>query len=120
MRSWTLAALLLSFGSATACGQVVIDGGGNTGGGGDGGATSGGAAAAGGGGPCSDVTCSGDAISCSCVTTCPGKKLKADCAYKEDQTLVCECHLDGGYLGICGQSGGSACALPGGCCEAYL
>jgi hypothetical protein len=118
MKTAILPGLILSMWLALGCGgKVITEGNGNAGGGGTGGSSGG--AQQGGSGPCSAVECTEDPGSCSCVTLCPGDKLRADCSMK-DGTVVCECHLGAGYLGTCGQPQGSICTLPGGCCEQYL
>ena len=120
MKTALYTGLIVSVFLVQGCGQVVIDGShGRSGSAGQGGTSGDGGSDQGGDGLCGTADCSGDGTSCSCVTTCPGTKLRADCQYKGD-TLVCECHKDANYMGTCGESGGPACSLPGGCCEDYL
>lgn len=113
---WIVVALL-----ASACGgQVLVErGGGGDGGDGGGGSTGqpeGGAAS------CTAVECSNDGgeSSCSCQTACMGPDLRAECDLQGGGEVVCECHYDGAYLGLCSAGSGSVCGLPNGCCYAYL
>lgn len=69
---------------------------------------------------CPAIDCTTTGTSCSCKTACMGPDLRADCTQKEDGTIVCECHYDSGYMGLCGQFGGPLCGLPSGCCLDYL
>jgi hypothetical protein len=99
-------------------GSVIVDGEGGRGGGGSSGSVNGGGSQ-GAGGPCGSVKCVGDAFSCLCETTCAGPVMRADCEM-DGNTVICECHNEGSYLGTCGQVGESACTLPEGCCTDYL
>lgn len=101
-------------------GMVIVEGDGNTGGGGEGGDTGPTTTISGDPGKCAAIDCSGAGTYCSCITTCMGPDLRADCNLKSDGTIVCECHLDDGYLGLCANFGGDLCGLPSGCCLDYL
>ncbi len=113
-----------------ACGGKVVtdsvarrgEGGGGEGGDGEGGKGGGTVGSVGTFSPlfCSLITCEETGGTCVCETACSGPDLMALCSQKENDTVVCECHLDGGYLGLCAASGGSICGLPGGCCTSYL
>lgn len=120
MKIVAIFASLLSVSLALGCGQVIVDGDGAPGGAGGGGGSDDPTGAGGSAATCTDVSCIGNETSCSCETNCAGPKLRADCDLTDTDTFVCECHYNGNYLGTCGLVGGSACALPGGCCVNYL
>jgi hypothetical protein len=112
--------LVISFTVALGCGgNVVMDTGGHDGSGGRGGSSPDGGGNPSGAGSCTEVDCVGNATDCSCETHCGGPVLRAECK-KDGDTLICECHYDGHYMGTCGFIGGSACGLPGGCCVEYV
>lgn len=118
MRIVGLLACLVPLALFLGCGgNVVVDRDGSLGGGGSGGDPSSGSQGA--GGLCLAADCEGDDSACSCVTTCAGPKMRADCT-KDGDTVICECHNDATYLGTCGMVGSSACGLPKGCCLDYL
>lgn len=117
MRVVVLFGWLVSVGLVSACGgQVQVDRDGDVGGGGDGGGGQG----EGGAGSCTVVECSEQGSSCSCETSCMGPDLRAECELQADGQIVCECHYDGAYLGLCSTFSAPLCGLPGGCCYAYL
>lgn len=119
MRMAVLFGLVFSAVIASACGgKVVTDRpGGDEGGGGAGGGEQG----EGGAASCTVVECSNEgSSSCTCQTSCKGPDLRAECDLGSDGEIVCECHYDGAYLGLCSMPSGSVCGLPGGCCYAFL
>lgn len=122
MRVAVLFGWMVSVALASACGgQVVVDGAGSHGGGGDGGGDAGGGKAEGGAASCTVVACTNEGTSsCACQTDCLGPDLRADCHAQETGEIVCECHYDGAYMGLCSALSGSVCGLPGGCCYGYL
>lgn len=125
MRIATTFTLLLPLVIACGCGgKIVTESGGAEGGGGAGGGAEGGSTSTGNTGTnpkdCPTVTCSQDATSCTCETTCMGPKLRAQCSIHADGTLICECHYSDNYMGTCAPSAGAICGLPDGCCEAYV
>ncbi|MBK8254502.1 MAG: hypothetical protein IPK82_17770 [Polyangiaceae bacterium] len=108
-------AVLVCFSLAFGCGgkvQTDRDGGGG-GGGGAGGSGDGGAAS------CESIDCSESGSACTCQTQCQGADLKAECK-ADGGDIICTCHYDNKYLGLCSNFGGDVCGLPGGCCYAYL
>jgi hypothetical protein len=104
-------------------GKVVVEGGGDGGSGGDGGGSTTASVTFEPPGPakdCAKIECESGISTCSCRTACMGPDLRADCELKSDGTIVCECHYDGGYMGLCAHFGGALCGLPDGCCLDYL
>lgn len=118
--AWTLP-LALALAVPPGCGGiVVVDGDGGDGGGGEHGGTGVTLEPPGPAQGCAAIQCEKGVSSCSCRTACLGPDLRADCELKDDGTVVCECHYDGAYMGLCGHFGGSLCGLPNGCCLDYL
>jgi hypothetical protein len=117
VKAVVLFGLVCSIALALGCGgQVIMDREGRTGSGGEGGDGQG----EGGAGSCTDIDCSNEGSSCSCTTSCMGPDLRAECQLKSGGEVVCECHYDGAYMGLCTDFSGTVCGLPGGCCYGYL
>lgn len=116
MRVAVTFAFLVSAGLASACGgQVQIDRDG-----GDGGGGSSGSQGAGGALSCEAIECEQSGSACSCITDCDGPDLRADCDVDPSGEIVCECHYDNAYMGLCSTLSGSVCGLPSGCCYVYV
>lgn len=117
--------LAFAFAIAPGCGGIVVvdrDGDGGDGGGGEGGSTTITLTftISGNPGGCDVIECEKDVGSCSCRTACVGPDLRAECEVKDDGTVVCECHYNGGYMGLCAHFNNSVCGLPDGCCLDYF
>ena len=115
MRFAPVITLLACLAVALGCGgkvEVERDGDGGGGAGGSG-ANNGGASS------CASIDCTESGSACTCQTQCQGADLKAECK-SDGGDIICTCHYDDKYLGLCSNFGGDVCGLPGGCCYAYL
>ena len=68
--------------------------------------------------PTCNQSCSGDSQKCSCQGQCFGQPVVSQCSLLPSP--MCDCVVNGQFVGSCQQPSGNACDLENGCCSQFF